>query len=373
MIMRCILIVLICIAMVHASEDVHLESLIAQAEISERNMELAGVFVKDPALEQYFSSVVSRIVRNDTLPVTVRVRVIKDISFNAYAAANGSIYICSGLLARIDNEAQLGALLGHEITHISNMHIANALLNAKKDAGASARAGIGLEFFLGSLGKAISNISFKTAVTGYSRALELEADSIGLIRMVSAGYAPIEFRNLFLKLKKSIEEESIDQPFFFSTHPAIAERIDNFYKFIGKDTVEASQGDIRAGEFLRMIHAVLNVDGTMRIASGAFDIAKTDFMRIHETDTCNVAALLRLGDIERWRLAPQRSEDALRWYQLANRCEMRTGESFRALGFYYFENSLFDSASVYLSYIENNPETPYGNIIRNYIDQCSKK
>jgi len=356
-----------------ASEDVHRESLIAQAQKREKNMELAGVFVSDSLLEQYLTGVVSKILKNDQKFMTIKVRVIKDISFNAYAAANGSIYVCSGLLARIDNEAQLAALLGHEITHISNDHLALALLNAKKSASSNARVQIGLELFLGSLANTIGNISLRTAITGYSRDLEREADSIGLIRMACAGYAPIQFRNLFLKLKKAIEEEGIDQPFFFSTHPAISERIDNFYSLTGKDTSKSSLGDINTAEFLLAIKNVLAIDGSMRLGRGALDIAEIDFTRVLEINSCDVNALLRLGDIARLRYAPQKSDDAFRWYYMAKSCDCDGGESFKSLGFYYFKFSKPDSASVYLSkFNESNPGNPCSNIIRNYIHQCDR-
>ena len=54
--------------------------------------------------------------------LSLKVQVIQNPLLNAFVLPNGMMYVHTGLLARMDNEAQLAALLGHEITHVTHRH-----------------------------------------------------------------------------------------------------------------------------------------------------------------------------------------------------------------------------------------------------------
>jgi predicted Zn-dependent protease len=296
--------------------------------------------------------------------------VLRSPSINAFAIANGTIFVCTGLLSRIKNEAQLAAHLSHEMVHIINDHSYQNLLNTKKMALSSAKKQIGLEFFFGSLATNIVNLTLKSAVSGYSRDLEREADSLGLIKMKEASYAPIEFRNLFLILKDHIEKENIEQPYFFSTHPALTERIDNYYQLAGKDTVQSARGIVNSATYTKMIIRVLHTDGIMKIASGDLDIAKVNFSRILKADSSNAQALLQLGNIARLRSAPNINKNVFNWYYRAKDNDS-TGEVLRELGFYYFKSGKIDSAACFLkSYLQNYPLSPYQPLVEDYLKKC---
>ena len=349
-------------------ETVHRESIIAQSSSFEKELEKSDAFIRNEPLHNYLNDVLHRISGDSRY----KVKVLLSPSLNAFATAHGTIYICTGLLARIQNEAQLAALLSHEMVHIINDHAYRNLFNAKQIALSSARKQIGLEFFFGSLATNVVSLTLRSAISGYSRDLEREADSLGLINMKKASYAPIEFRNLFLILKNHIEKENIEQPYFFSTHPAITERIDNYYQLAGKDTVQTAQGLVNDAIYNKMINSVLHTDGVMKIASGDLHNAEVNFSRILGSDSSNAQAFLQLGNIVRLRSAPHANKDVFKWYYRAKDID-NTGEVLRELGFYYFKIGNIDSAACFLSsYLHNHPLSPYQPIVEDYLKKCAR-
>lgn len=346
-------------------ETVHRESIIALSNDFENELEKSGSIIKNEILNAYLNGVLHRIAESNKLTV----KVLQSPSINAFAIANGTIFICTGLLARIENEAQLAALLGHELVHIIRDHSCQNLINTKKLALSSASKQIGFQIFFGSLAASVANYTLQSAICGYSRELEREADSLGLKKMRKAGYAPIEFRNLFLILKKNIEQKSIKQPYFFSTHPAITERINNFYQLAGNDTILSARGLVNSENYSKMISCILQSDGNMLIAAGELDYAEANFSRILNSDSGNALAYLQSGNITRLRAAPEVNKDVFKWYYRAK--DYDNSEALRELGFYYFKNGNTDSAAHYLkAYQSHCPLSPYQPVVEDYLKKC---
>lgn len=355
-------------------ESVHKESILEQSRELEKKLQRNGSFFIDSSLDVYLN----RVIHNLNIPSfcnqPLRVITIKSPVFNAFATAHGVIYICTGLLSGLENEAQLAALLAHESIHIINEHACQDMINTKKEALSSAKSQIGLEFFFGSLASsAISNFSLKSAVYGYSQAQEREADSLGIIKLKEAGYAPIEFLNLFLILKENSEKDKNPTPAFFSTHPAISERIKSYYQFMGKDDQKNSYGTINAELFTKMIVNVLLEDASIRISSGKFDVAEKNLDRILKFDSCNTMAFYELANITRLRSTPQISEHVFNWYYKSISCNINNSAALRELGFYHFQSGNTDSAAYYFSnFKERFSSSPYLPIIEDYLKQCTR-
>jgi hypothetical protein len=357
------------------TETAHRESIVYQTRLFEQQLERCNAFIEDSALDTYLNGVLKKLsAANPTDTHAIRVRVVKTAKFNAFAAPHGTIYLYSSLLARIENEAQLAALLSHEMTHITNDHTNRNLINAKKKALTSANLAFGIELFAGSLASSISNLTLKAAITGYTRDLEREADSTGLVRMKQSGYPAVAFRDLFIILKTWIERYNINEPYFFATHPAIEERISNFYQLSGQDTLEDTTEQFSTREFNRYIHPVLLFDGTLKIAAGDLTAAEEDFSRVLSNDTTCAEALCNLGTITRLR-SDEFSSHVVKWYTRSMNATTNP-ESSQAcceLGMYYFKFGLIDSAAIWLQkYKSNNPTSPYQPIIEDYISRCKK-
>jgi beta-barrel assembly-enhancing protease len=89
-----------------------------------RKLSVSSSLLRDPILEEYLADVVHRLLPPGTLDagVSPSVHVLINPSLNAFAYPTGAIYVHSGLLARLENEAQLAAVLAHEIAHVVHRH-----------------------------------------------------------------------------------------------------------------------------------------------------------------------------------------------------------------------------------------------------------
>lgn len=146
---------------------------------------------------------------------------------NAYAFPGGSIAATRGILVELKNEAELAALLGHEIGHVNARHTAeqmskgvltNALIGGIATVAGTQSSG------LGSLASQLGMIGAGALLAHYSRDNEREADSLGLEYMVKAGYNPNGFVGLMDMLRSTSKHKPNAIELMFSTHPMSDER-----------------------------------------------------------------------------------------------------------------------------------------------------
>lgn len=206
--------------------------LLHEIELLDKRFEKDGLVYHKPALDAYLNRVGNAIVAEKALErVEWKFRALRDPAPNAFALPNGSIFINTGLLALLDDEAQLAGVLAHEVIHVSQRHtylqnrsirkkvlainILNTISNWNPMGGP---AGLAV-----SLVASISPFILTLSVFGYSRDLEKQADMEGLKAMSAAGYAPEAMVNSFKALQKDIEGEQINT--FYSDHPKLQERV----------------------------------------------------------------------------------------------------------------------------------------------------
>lgn len=146
----------------------------------------------------------------------IQVHIYDSTELNAFALPNGSIYFNIGLLARMENEAQLAAVMAHEATHFIEKHSFKQRVSTKNSA---AFAVSGIPF---------ANLAAASSISGFSRDLEREADAKGYARLVKSGYDPREAHKIFQYLADEVEALNIEEPYFFSSHPQLIERINEF-------------------------------------------------------------------------------------------------------------------------------------------------
>lgn len=193
-------------------------------------LDQSGVIYSDPRLEAYLTR-----VAQDLLPQTlrdtgagnldIRVKVIHDPDINAISLPNGRIYFHTGMLAVMENEAELATIMAHELVHVFNRHVLKEKRSTENKA-TFFNAAFGGIFPMGYQLGALSSIS------GFSRQLELEADEQGFAILADHGYAVEESPKVFEAIKAALEEDQVHAPFFFSTHPKVVTRLDNYKKLI---------------------------------------------------------------------------------------------------------------------------------------------
>src|SRR5213594_4494289 len=97
----------------------------AQAEKEEEQLQKKTKPYDDPLLDEYLGKIGDKLLPDDVRAAGgpgFRFGVIRDPTLNAFAMPNGRIYIHTGLLSRLDNEAQLAMIVGHEMTHVTHRH-----------------------------------------------------------------------------------------------------------------------------------------------------------------------------------------------------------------------------------------------------------
>lgn len=228
------------------------ESGYSQADDEKRLQKRSEEFVEEIAegdllypdlgLETYLNRLAMRLlpeeVKKENLKITVKV--IKDPTLNAFALPNGYIYIHTGMLAAIDNEAQLATLLGHEMTHILHRHAVKQFRSLTNKSAFFAVLQAPLAYAGGDLASLAAQVTFISSVYGFSRELEDEADDTGFAMIRTDGYDPAEAVKLFEHLEQFIKDEELKLPFFFSTHPNVVARKKNYQKLIAKSPPAAA-------------------------------------------------------------------------------------------------------------------------------------
>lgn len=151
----------------------------------------SGGRLDDPVVQSYVSQVGMSMVPLAGRPeMKWQFHVLRSNDVNAFAVPGGYIYITAGLLFRMQNEAQLAGVLGHEIGHIAARHSAQSIERAQTvgllTAGVSILAEQAGMAAAGDLGSAAAQLY----LLRYSREHEREADMLGLSYMTRVGYNP---------------------------------------------------------------------------------------------------------------------------------------------------------------------------------------
>lgn len=209
------------------------EKLLDEVETVDRQFEKKGLVFNDPGLEAHLEDLVKPTLLSVGTPERVRwrFRVLRDPSVNAFAMPNGSVYVHTGLLALMENDAQLAGILAHEITHVTNRHTYQQHRSYRKKmvalhvlAAAASWAPTGTTW--GAAINVVANVSqaaLIASVFGYSRELEREADTFAVDRMAAAGYDPAELPKTFKLMDEKLEVEPVQT--FYRDHPKLEERV----------------------------------------------------------------------------------------------------------------------------------------------------
>jgi beta-barrel assembly-enhancing protease len=183
---------------------------------------------QDAALSAYVSGVGARLARvTHRTHMPYRFNVVNATYVNAYAFPGGSIAITRGILAEMDNEAELAGLLGHELGHVNARHTAARMSKSQVlgalVGGASLLAGTASES-LGNLAGSVGGLGASLYLAQYSREDERQADELGMEYMVGGGYSPQGMVGLMDVLRAMGRRQPSAIEAMFSSHPMSAER-----------------------------------------------------------------------------------------------------------------------------------------------------
>jgi predicted Zn-dependent protease len=156
--------------------------------------------------------------------------VFRDSSPNAFALPGGKVGVHTGLFQVVQNDAQLAAVLGHELAHVTARHSGQRITQGVAGAAVGVLAGKILENKTGMderTAQAITGSAATLRLLKFSRSQELEADQLGTNYMARAGYDPAEAVTLWTRFAAyKARNGGGGPPAFLSTHPVDSRRIE---------------------------------------------------------------------------------------------------------------------------------------------------
>lgn len=176
----------------------------------------------DTAWQNYANKIGQSVAQfSERKDVAYSFTVLESKEINAFALPGGPLFIYTGLLKLMDDEAELAAVLGHEIGHVDGRH---AVRQMQPVVGLSAIEALAFGDKSPAAQQAL-NLVLSIALTGYSRSHELEADRFGLIYMNKAGYDSQGAIRMFQKLAGEEKGERSVFEKLAASHPETKERI----------------------------------------------------------------------------------------------------------------------------------------------------
>lgn len=194
-----------------------------------------GDYSTQPQITAYVKEIGGRLAAVSDRSLPYEFQVINDSTPNAWALPGGKIAINRGLLVEMQSEAELAAVLGHEIVHAAARHSAQSMQRGMLLQGAvvaAAMAAGNSEY----AGVAIGGASLAAGLVSqqYSREAEREADYYGMLYMSRAGYDPgaaVDLQQTFVRLSDGRQSNWLEG--LFSSHPPSQERVDANRRTLG--------------------------------------------------------------------------------------------------------------------------------------------
>ncbi len=187
-----------------------------------------GDYVVDPELTRYVNGVGQKLSAVSDRKLPYEVCVINNSTPNAWALPGGKIAVNRGLLTELKNEAELAAVVSHEMVHAAARHGAKAMERGVLLQGAVLAAGIAVsDSRYANLGIIGSQLAATLVTQKYSRDAEKEADAYGMNYMAKAAYDPnaaVSLQEVFVRLSEQKRQDWLGG--LFSSHPPSRERVE---------------------------------------------------------------------------------------------------------------------------------------------------
>lgn len=259
----------------------------------ETRLKRSPLAIRDAALTRYLTDVTCRLAAGHC--PDVRAYAMRTPYFNASMAPNGMMQVWSGLLLRVENEAQLAAILGHELGHYLERHAVLQLRDAKDKAVLAQLVGL-----VGGIAGAVGRVGIMASMFAFSREHEMRADRAGVRMMQEAGYDAREaakvWENLLGELRITGGQRAGERSALFAAHPPAGHRRDDLRRLAGEG------GGFVGRDELRRVIAPMRFGWIQdEVQRGQYEESLVLFDRLLGADAGDAAVRFARGEVLRLR------------------------------------------------------------------------
>jgi predicted Zn-dependent protease len=340
----------------------------------EQRLRRSSFLIRDKALHDYVNGIACRLA-GEHCP-EMRVYLVRTPYFNASMAPNGMMQVWSGLLLRMQNEAQLAAVLGHEIGHYLQRHSVERLRDAKSRSTFALVLGVAVGLAGGGNLGALAQTGVLMTGLAYGRDQEREADRIGIALMARSGYAPAEAGRVWGQLLEEYEgaraagEDVASANILLASHPPAEERREVLATAAQRDwpgatrTAGAEYRAALASHRMGFLHD--------EVRRRRFGESLVLFDRMLAASPRDGQVQFSKGEVYRQRAREGDAKLALDAYRAALDMDGTPPEVHRALGTVLRqEGDGADAARAFQRYLELKPQAEDAELIRSYLTGTS--
>jgi predicted Zn-dependent protease len=201
-----------------------------------RDIRLSGGYLEDPEVNGYLNELGNRLVTAiPGAPFDFEFFAVNDPTINAFALPGGYVGVNTGLILLTQTESELASVLAHEISHVTQHHIARSI-SKQKDAMLTTLAALAASIFAARAGGASGGQMAQAAVAGaqglgiqmqidFTRQNEQEADRLGFQRLDAAGFDVTAMATFMERLQRASRFAEGNAPSYLRDHPVTYERI----------------------------------------------------------------------------------------------------------------------------------------------------
>jgi predicted Zn-dependent protease len=192
--------------------------------VKEVDASVAAHLVTDPMITEYVNRIAQNIARASDLNAPITVKVIDSDQVNAFSLPGGFLYISSGMILLLDEEAELAGVVGHEVAHLAARHSTREISRASLIESAF-EVSEPKSWWAKLLTRGVRVVAKDLATLKFSRGFEKEADLLGMQYTYAAGYDLSAYPRTLEKLRQKERGKPTFLDRIFSTHPLTQDRI----------------------------------------------------------------------------------------------------------------------------------------------------
>jgi len=282
---------------VHSVPFVSIETEIAMGKEADASIIKQFGLYQDKALQLYVNDIGQKLVSqlSDKVFPKYYFRVMDSPEINAFALPGGYVYVTRGLLALVNNEAELAGVIGHEIGHIIFHHGAKQMVRS-----------IGAQIF--AIGGAIASpenaggwLTVSTALfqqinLGYGREAEIESDEHGILSGAESGYNAYGMANFLKSLRRKEIMSGQSYHAFQASHPETKDRIIKAGLLAGRMKTASTEENFFRSRYLNMIRGLVYEGKKHPRDTKRYPPQYIDIYEVKKGDTFQSISQKELGD-----------------------------------------------------------------------------